>query len=183
MRVYCYINKRISIDSWTELFHSDDLVTITLRIAGGSRVVNIHNCYNPPPAHHGETENRGTLDDLPQALRMPGEHILLGDFNLHHPLWGGPSYPHQHLLSDTLLSHVRDAGVSLALPPGTITRDVHSGRFAQRTTIDLVFLSDSLAAQVNSCRVASELEHGSDHLPISTEWEWQVASEANSKRR
>lgn len=182
-RVCCYVNKRISTDSWTERFHSDDLVTVTLRIAGDSRTINIHNCYNPPPTHHSDTENRGTLDTLPQALSMPGEHILLGDFNLHHPFWCGPSYPHQHLLSDTLLSHTRDASISLALPPGTITRDVHSGRSAQRTTIDLIFLTDSLLNQLTGCRIASELEQGSDHLPVSTEWEWQTAPELHSVRR
>lgn len=125
-RVCCYVNKRISIDSWSETFHSKDLVTITLRVACGSRVIHIHNCYNPP-SQHSETEDLGTLAVLPQALSMPGEHILLGDFNLHHPLWGGPSYPHQHPLASTLLSQAREFGVSLALPPGTITRDIHSG--------------------------------------------------------
>lgn len=83
-RVCCFINKRISINSWSEHFYLMDLVTITLRIAYGSRVIHIYNCYNPP-SQHSETENLGTLSILPQALAMPGEHILLGDFNLHHP--------------------------------------------------------------------------------------------------
>src|SRR6266516_7636772 len=31
-RVCCFVNKKISTDSWSETFHSDDLVTITLRL-------------------------------------------------------------------------------------------------------------------------------------------------------
>ncbi len=182
-RVCCYINKKISTDSWSETFHSDDLITITLRLAGGTRVINIHNCYNPPPRSHSEATDLGTLNSLPHALRMPGEHILLGDFNLHHPFWCGPSYPHQHLLSETLFTLVRNADASLALPRGTITRRIQSGRRTQETTIDLVFMTQALISQVHKCRIASELEHGSDHLPVSTELEWQTAPDARPIRK
>jgi exonuclease III len=182
-RVCCYINKKISTDIWTETYHSDDLMSITMRLAGGSRIINIHNCYNPPPRSHSEIIDLGTIETLPLALRMPGEHILLGDFNLHHPYWGGPSYPHQHVLSETLLSITRNACASLALPQGSITRRIHSGRGTQETTIDLIFLTQSLLDQVVKCHVASELEHGSDHLPVSTELEWQTAPETKATRK
>jgi exonuclease III len=182
-RVCCYINKRISTDSWTETHHSDDLMSITLRFAGDRRVVNIHNCYNPPPLSHSESSNLGTLDKLPQALSMSGEHILLGDFNLHHPLWCGPSYPLQHTLSDSLLTITREAGLSLALPTGTITRRIHTARRIQETTIDLSFLTHSLHDYVYKCRAAPELDHGSDHLPVSTELEWEIAPKAQAKRQ
>src|SRR5919108_393181 len=51
-RVCCYINKRISTDSWRATYHSEDLMSITLEFAGGTRTINIHNCYNPPPSSH-----------------------------------------------------------------------------------------------------------------------------------
>jgi hypothetical protein len=171
-RVCCYINKKISVTSWTETFHSGDLTTITLRLAGGTRVINIHNCYNPPPQSHSEATNHGILELLPHALRMQGEHILIGDFNLHHPYWGGLSYLHQHLLSDTLLSYVRNACAELALPPGTVTRDIHSGRNAQKTTIDLVFITETLTSQIYKCRIINKLKYGSDYLSISTKLKW-----------
>jgi len=96
-RVSMYVNKKLSLSTWQETQHTDDLQSVTLRItdeAQGPRIINIHNVYNPPPRSHNEKEELGTLAALPQASQMPGEHIFLGDFNLHHPLWAGPSYPH-----------------------------------------------------------------------------------------
>jgi hypothetical protein len=54
---------------------------------------------------------------------MKGDHVIVGDFNLHYPLWLGPSYPHQHILADTLIELIRNAGLELALPQGIITRE------------------------------------------------------------
>ena len=88
---------------------------------------------------------------------MPGEHIFLGDFNLYHPLWAGPSYPYQHTLSDTLLEHMRNAGAQLALPQSTITRDTQKGNSIEQTTIHLIFVTEELRNTISHCRVAHEL--------------------------
>jgi hypothetical protein len=58
------------------------------------------------------------------------------------------------------------------LPQNTITRDVQRGQHTEKTTIDLVFASTALSEQVKRCRIAYDLEQGSDHLPIETEFEW-----------
>jgi len=185
-RVSTYVNKKIPLSSWQETFHSDDLHSVTLRIEDGiqgSRIINIHNMYNPPPRSHNENEDLGTLVYLPQATRMPGEHIILGDFNLHHPLWAGPSYPHQHILADNLLEQMRNAGAQLALPQGTITRDIRKNNSTERTTIDLIFATEALQDSILSCDVAHGLEQSSDHLPISTEFEWDNAPIPQAKRQ
>lgn len=75
-----------------------------------------------------------------QALRMPGESVLIEDFNLYHATWGGPSYPRQYVLSDDLIDIVTRAGAALALPQDTITRDYQRSQ----TTIDLVFTIDDI---------------------------------------
>jgi exonuclease III len=63
---------------------------------------------------------------------------------------------------------VRNAGAKLALPPGTVIRDIYSDRNAQKTTINLVFITETLTSQIYKYKIANELEYGSDHLPIST---------------
>jgi len=58
---------------------------------------------------------------LPELLQDPGEHIILGDFNLHHPMWNGPYTVTQHDAADQLLDYVELANLQLLLPPGSIT--------------------------------------------------------------
>lgn len=85
-RVSMYINKGLLTGGWTDTFHSRDVCTISMRIAGeGGITINIHNVYNPPPATHNDEGEIDAVRILAQALRMLGEHIVVGDFNLHHP--------------------------------------------------------------------------------------------------
>ena len=114
------------------------MVTVTLRLAGGKQAINVHNVYNPPPASHNDEAGTASITALNNALTMPGCHIVVGDFNLHHPLWCEPTYAHQHRIADRLLSNMRNAGLELALPKGTITREARRGNTTERTTIDLV---------------------------------------------
>jgi hypothetical protein len=63
---------------------------------------------------------------------------------------------------------MRDAGLELALPPGTIKREAQRGEIREETTIDLVWMSSQLLEKLVQCRVAREIEQSSDHLPIAT---------------
>lgn len=89
---------------------------------------------------------------------MPGEHIIVGDMNLHHPRWAGPTYPLQHKLSDNLLEIVQSARLDLALLEGTITRDCQRGTRREQTTIDLSFASLPLLDQLVRCQVEKDIE-------------------------
>ena len=184
-RISIYVNKEISIGSWEEVFHSPDVATVTLRLAGGTQVINVHNVYSPPPASHNDETGTASIIALTNALTMPGRHIVVGDFNLHHPWWCGATYAHQHRIADRLLGIMRDASVELALPRGTITREARRGGITEKTTIDLVWASTELIDQLTHCRIAREMEQSSDHLPISTEIATQdaVATQAPRKRR
>jgi hypothetical protein len=77
---------------------------------------------------------------------------------------------------------MRDAGLELALPPGTITREARKGETTEETTIDLVWMSSKLLEGMVQCRVARELEQSSDHLPIVTWIEIEDAIETHAKR-
>jgi exonuclease III len=168
-RVSIYVNKNISENIWTETVHSPDLLTVSLRLIGEEQaVINIHNIYNPPPSSHTEEREKGTLPYLQHALHMPGAHIVVGDFNLHHPLWCAPGYSHQHSLAEDLLTSMRNAGLELALSPGTITREAQRGETKEETTIDLAWMSSQLLEKLIQCKVAREIKQSSDHLPIIT---------------
>jgi hypothetical protein len=93
-RVSIYVNKEISIGSWEETFHSLDVVTVTLRLAGGTQTMNVHNVYSPPPISYNDETGTASIIALNSALTMPGRHIIVRDFNLHHPWWGGAEYAH-----------------------------------------------------------------------------------------
>ncbi|KAH9221945.1 hypothetical protein DL95DRAFT_509971 [Leptodontidium sp. 2 PMI_412] len=86
-RTCTFISKRISNAKWTAVAHSLDLNTVTIEY-GNSReeeVVYIHNIYNLP-INTGES----TIPLLRDILRQLVEdyYIVVGDFNLHYPLWG-----------------------------------------------------------------------------------------------
>jgi hypothetical protein len=76
IRVCFYINKAINTNKWAPTYHLADIYIIKLE--GHERTIQIHNIYNPQ-------QTNSSLYVLLELLRAKGEHILLGDFNLHHP--------------------------------------------------------------------------------------------------
>jgi hypothetical protein len=85
-RVCFFVNKRVALASYTIIHKTKDLSTLSIRIQE-DRLINIHNIYNPCK-NSNESNN---LQLLRTALTedVDGEHIVTGDFNLHHPNWGG----------------------------------------------------------------------------------------------
>jgi len=173
-RVCFYINKRLNTQQWEITHRSRDLCSMRLEINSdnnrNSNIINIHNVYNPSPISTSSTEGPTTLPQLKSMLTAGEEHIIIGDFNLHHPLWTAPSYLSRHKAADQLVDIVVEENLKLLLPIGTITREAHG----QRTTIDLAFATESTANRMLSCGVANTLSMGSDHLPILTEWDMKT---------
>jgi ribonuclease HI len=87
---------------------------------------------------------------------------IVGDFNLHHPLWNPPEYDKQDREAEDLINLMATNGLNLILPPGTITFPRH------KTTIDLVWGNSQMEENVLKCQVAHNHNHGSDHYPIIT---------------
>ena len=107
-----------------------------------------------------------------KALNIGGTQILVGDFNLHHPIWGGRASK-RHLLADKLIEATEEAGLISLLSTGSVTRELvvnegTSRERTQRTTVDLVFGSQTIARRLIGCEVRRDLGTGSDHLPIET---------------
>lgn len=171
-RVAFLISAMLDTTQWDSVpSQSGDLVSIRLQTDQGPILV--HNCYNPsgPESHM----NPGTLPQVTRALNQGVEEaqaqaqapsqILLGDFNLHHPRWGGNQTFSYHRMAEELISTTSQAGLLLATEPGTVTWE-RQGSSCQ--TLDLVFLTRNLHQRVLSCRSNPEQSHGSDHLPIIT---------------
>jgi exonuclease III len=180
-RVCFYVNKRIDPSSWSVITHNEDLQTLTIRYGPTEdiKTVKIHNIYNPSPQSYTALVP-GTLATLQECLREDtNDHILLGDFNLHHPLWAGLSRPTQHASSDILLDIARNHSLELATPQGTVTwrsRGTHS-------TIDLTFVSETLASKIIKCQPRLDIAQSSDHLPIETTINIRPQTFVNPRRR
>jgi len=82
-------------------------------------------------------------------------------------------------MADDLLCIVNEADLQLLTPPGTITWEARN----QSTTVDLIFSSASLEQKVISCCVDKNLESGSDHHPISTQFSLEVAKQVVESHR
>ena len=151
-RVCVYLNRRIREEDFEVLNVGSDLITIQLHLAkreGERGKILIHTAYNPPPESHAIRELSQQLLDITKVLDTETTQILLGDFNLHHSVWGGPSSK-RYVLAETLLQATVEKGLSLLLPPGLITRDLIVNEDTQQerrqqTTVDLIFGSQVIA--------------------------------------
>ncbi len=156
-RVCLYINKRIDPGAWSVSYVSQDIISLAIRNPSSGRDLHIFNVYNEVG-----TNTLPTLADTIAALDPNSDLIVLGDFNLHHPLWsathrrasGGPS-------AQPLLSILEDAQLELLTVPGTPTHRWKDGE----TTIDLTFATEEVASRVVQCRIDRQLDCDSDHLP------------------
>jgi len=98
----------------------------------------IHNLYIEPLSHSTK-DLPPILATLRELLKNKGGHIILGDFNLHHPLWNSPTYEKHHYIADDLIDIVSEIGAGLWTPKGLATRDCQRGIHHEKTTIDLLF--------------------------------------------
>jgi len=81
---------------------------------------------------------------------------------------------------DRLIEVIYEQGdCQLLTPPGTITYPTNQGG----TTIDLAFGSSELVDSLIECQVATELDYGSDHLPIRLRFQIETLKGIAKKRR
>ena len=90
-----YINDSIDPDSWEGEFPSADMNTLKIETSteGVAEVIHIQNVYNPSPSSYSSTDSPSTLSTARSMLTQGVHHILLGNFNPHHPFWNGPLRP------------------------------------------------------------------------------------------
>ena len=163
-RACLLVNQDIDPTTWDTLILEPDLVSIRLRTTEGP-TINITSAYLEAPTRSQDPLSLSQqLQDLLGARPLE-EHLITGDFNLHHPSWGGPACLRPDSQAQELLELTGSFNLTQALPIGTITReDYHS-----QTTIDLVWTSPGLSQSILGCQTSPKFTHGSDHLPILTE--------------
>jgi len=165
-RVCLYVNKRLDINNWRVTFHSGDVLTATIdtTLRGKPSKTLIHNVYNPSPLNRHVRESI-TIATVRKCLEMDGDrHILLGDFNLHHPLWEGPTRGRQHKMADTLLDITTKEDLRLLTTAGEPTWRVKGAE----SVLDLTFLSNIANHDLLRHDIRHDLDQGSDHTPIET---------------
>jgi hypothetical protein len=171
------ISKKIPLSSWTVSYPCPDFTTLTLQTE--NYTVHIHNIYSQPPGALNRVIRESPIYTLAQQLNKPGEHMLIGDFNLHHPSWGGARCFTRHSMAIDLLQRTEEAGLQLLTPSGMITWE----RGRQSSTIDLTFCTQGLAQKLVRCAREDRIENSSDHFPISTSFTLDVASQEPQLRR
>ena len=81
-RVCLYINHRIGLGTWNTTSRHGDIITLHLRTETRG-IIHLHEFYNPDPREWSLAE------EIEEILRQDpqDQHIILRDFNLHHPSW------------------------------------------------------------------------------------------------
>ncbi len=124
-----------------------------------------------------EEAHRISTHKLRQAIRETRQRVgtrvdvmLLGDFNRHDQIWGGDDVaPERQGEADPIIDLMSDYHLQSLLPRGTKTWQ----KGPLSTIIDLVLVSEELAASVLKCDL-HETEHGSDHSAIETGFELET---------
>jgi exonuclease III len=159
------INKKLDINQWEARFTNKDLSSVRLQCE--NKTIWVHSIYSQPPGSYSAQarDYDNPLENLATLLEEEGacHHLIVGDLNLHHPVWSGARIPAAHTAAERLIEITHEqGGCQLLTPPGTITFPTSHGG----TTIDLAFASEELVNSMLECRVIPELDHGSDHLPL-----------------
>jgi ribonuclease HI/exonuclease III len=165
-RVCFFVNKRLDHTKWQFKAHTRDVSTLYIKQKDEneedeSQII-IHNVYNPPQTAEGRESALPTIEGICQA-NSEEEQIALGDYNLHHPLWGGARVNTHENEAEELIDIMQSQGMTNMLQQGTITYE----EAGAETTIDLCWTSTGLIDRVIRCEVDRDMDHDSDHLPIS----------------
>jgi len=135
-----------------------------------SSSIRVINCYSKPPSCFNNIPSNSPVPLLQEVLSLPSiapgvtstSTVLLGDFNIHHPLWCSVRNPSAHVLSDTLISTTTALDYTLLTPNGLPTFTGGRGL----STINLAFCSPLLYSLFTSCIIYKPLCFNSDHEPI-----------------
>lgn len=176
-RTCIFVNKRIDPASWNIHFVNEDICVLRLQTARG--LLSLYNVYNEPEDDDKTCTLRALLGEL--STEAPNNHLLvLGDFNLHHPQWSGVRTQRTCRETRMFLDITEASHLWQLTPVGLKTHRWFSGD----STIDLTFATHTMREQLLQCKIAHELDCDSDHLPVSTwfNWDWKEATIRRTRR-
>ena len=179
-RVCMFINKRLDHTKWQFESHNRHFCTVTIDLGREDQAaeIKIHNVYNP---NHTVENRQSVLSQLRRVLEsaQQTEQIVLGDFNLHHEMWGGPNVPKTEAEAEDLVDIMEDYNLTSTLIPGTITYEEGE----RQATIDLCLVTVGLADRVIRSEVDRDFDHDSDHLPVVTSFDLSVKQLSREPRK
>ena len=152
-----YIHKRHHLGKWTAQT-GENWCSVTFL----EEDITVFSIYNPNQATSLSTPLRYITESPPT-----GRIVLVGDFNLHHPLWD--QYNRESALSEDLLLLAEQLNLCLITPKGEVTRFAKGQR---DSTIDLAWASRSLPIQyIGSVYELTGSDHVAQHIRIGVEEE------------
>ena len=165
-RSVIFINKRLPSSLYSIIpTNSLDITAISFRLPAQANPFTFINIYNPPSLFTSIAPLQTLLATRPE-LAPDTAFTILGDFNLHHPLWNEPNQdrpiePEAEELVETLIVL---SGTQLKSQTGIPTFHGTQGSLV----IDLVFVSAAADKLYEACvtSVNPEDDHSSDHYPI-----------------
>jgi len=143
------VSNELRMANWQLKTHSPHLASLVLNLS--ERKAQIFNSYVPSSTISRDTTTAVLLEARRAIAEMLIEResennqeaeksiLYLGDFNLHHPEWGG-DYANSDICAEMLLETVNLCGMELLTPRGTATYR----RGDTKTTVDLAFSTSPL---------------------------------------
>ena len=180
-RVYFYVNEKIDSKSWRIAFSSLNvsILTLNVKIDESERKIDIFNVKNSSASFYLVIDDSSLTSMMKQLINRHKEIILLKNFNLHYFYWSESSRSTQHATIDRLLDFVKTNDLQLTLSRDTITWKTR--RFC--STIDLVFMTESLVSRVEHCKARTNISQFSNHISISTKLCLICERNTSSKKR
>lgn len=127
-----------------------------ITLYGHNKNITIYNCYIPS-TQYNTAENYHTM-----FHNIRNHSVILGDFNIKHPLWNSPGDPRCDKTSETMLNLLADKNL-VVLNDGNITR-LGQKQTHGDSSLDLALVSHTLAQYAFFGVINNTF--GSDHLPI-----------------
>jgi hypothetical protein len=158
-RVITMIHDKIPLVDW-ELKKATDVIEWT-RVQLGEEWMNIINVYCRPGEANRERVHG--WEDIERCLEVINEEgiLLVGDFNCHHPAWGGKGVTREKS-AEHLIAETEKRNLKLLNEEG-----IPTWRRGQReSTIDLGFASPGVASQVIKFQPQDDWTTMEDHIPI-----------------
>lgn len=166
------VSKQLNPSHWSVTHYGPNVSA--LRLAVHSAELTLINVYNP----RDERPQIQTWPTILQAIQdSTKEVLLLGDFNTHHPAWGGVRTACEPQ-ADLLWRNTQAHGLNLLTTRGEATWK----RGIQESVIDLTFASQVLSDRVIRCGPVPQWATTCDHIPIRIELDLTIYPPAPPKR-
>ncbi len=171
-RVCFMVSEELGTGQWRHQSYGPHVIKMELQTKETPlSVINVYNPQDNGPRIRTWTQIEKALNEA------DGEIILLGDFNAHHPAWGG-EHVESEQQADHLLRETQRRGLHLVTPKGEATWK----RGKSESVIDLTFMTEGVRQRVTRCKPRDGWAITQDHLPIDIQLSVHSMPKPPSKR-